>query len=457
MVSHFLLLLTLLTCTWVCSPSISLDVEEEDYDDNITPLIPIIPIEEEETMDILPELAVAANPHPNVQSQILATTPISSDCNTSRPVSSDACLMPLAGVSPGSEADLAAASAVVAAIMKSNEQGSLIDMDLLVKIFNDPNMIEKLSSERRTAATTLSASSTTVDIPTSGSKAAIPSVPLSTSTPDVVASGNTLTSTVGLFPSLLKPATPIPAVSSLNPTPDKPAILLPAIPSVSMVTSTYDKPATASVPLSRPVSGKPVSPSVFLPTPTPAPYMLRSVNKNTHHMSNGMPTAINTQPQPDPVLASGVKRAASLASISSSELGMVPLHPATGNLHAVVNQAQTTASTMPYRLSTGSASAVKDADYYKNLIRQHGADKQHKQDSQIGIHHSNFQDLKPVHNIKQGDVKHKIQKPCIYFKSSRGCRNGSNCPYLHEVSVQWGSGNVLGAQNAKRLKLGTEI
>ncbi|KAI9072804.1 hypothetical protein K1719_045246 [Acacia pycnantha] len=29
---------------------LSLDVEEEDYDDNLTPLIPIIPIEEEESL-----------------------------------------------------------------------------------------------------------------------------------------------------------------------------------------------------------------------------------------------------------------------------------------------------------------------------------------------------------------------------------------------------------------------
>jgi len=44
--------------------SISLDVEEEKSDDNNTPFIPIIPIEEEESMTNLPKLA-AANTHPN--------------------------------------------------------------------------------------------------------------------------------------------------------------------------------------------------------------------------------------------------------------------------------------------------------------------------------------------------------------------------------------------------------
>ncbi|KAK7262941.1 hypothetical protein RJT34_30523 [Clitoria ternatea] len=445
------------------SPSVSLDVEEEDYDDNITALIPIIPIEEEESMDILPELE-SANHLPNVLLQntpsqkYISATPVSSDFNTSRTVSSDACIRPLAGVSSGQDADLAAASAVVATIMSSNEQGGLIDMDLLVKIFNDPNMIEKLIDEHRSAATTLSASSNSAGIPTSGMQPAIPSVLLSASTPNVPASGTTHTSTTGLLPSGMKPATP--SVSLLTGTSDKPATLsVPAIPPGSQLTAIHDKPATASVPLSRPVSGKPATPQVLLPTHTntPAPLLRRSVNENILRMSSGISHALNTQSQQDTILATGLKRAASLASISSSELSSVPLPSATGSMHAAVNQAQSPATTMPYKLCTGSALAVKDANYYKNLIRQHGADKQDMQDSHIGIRHSNFQDLKPVHNIKQGEVKHKIQKPCIYFKSSRGCRNGTNCPYQHDVSAQWGAGNVLGAQNAKRLKLGSEI
>ncbi|RDY06801.1 Zinc finger CCCH domain-containing protein 30 [Mucuna pruriens] len=439
------------------SPSVSLDVEEEDYDDNITPPIPIIPIEEEESMDTLPELAVAVNPSPNVKLQnsqqyISAKTSVSSASNASHLVSLDPCVRPSAGVSSGLEADLAAASSAVATIMRSNEQGRLIDMDLLVKILNDPKIVEKLINEHGTAATIERASSNTVDLPTSGVKPAL----LSTSSPDVTASGTAPTSAVSLLPSGLKPANP--SVSLLNPAPDKPATLsAPAIPPVSLLSSMHDKPVTASVPLSRPLSGKPVTPSVSLLTHTPAPHMHRSVSKTFHPVSSGMPPALNTQSQQDTALASGAKRAASVASISSSELSPVPLPSATGNLHAVVNQAQPTARAMPYKLSTGSAFAVKDANYYKNLIRQHGADKQDMQDSHIGIRHSNFQDMKPVHNIKQGEVKQKIQKPCIYFKSSRGCRNGSNCPYQHDVPVQLGAGNDLGAQSAKRLKLGSEI
>ncbi|CAL5197512.1 unnamed protein product [Lathyrus oleraceus] len=435
------------------SPSVSLDVEEEDYDGSITPLIPIIPIEEEEeAMANSPESDAAANPHPNVQSPNLhqymsATSSINSDRNTSGTVSPAACLLPFAGVSSGLEADVVAASDAVAAILKSNEHGGLIDMDLLVKIFSDPKMIENLINE----ASNVGASSNAVSLPTSGLKSSIPSSPFFTSAPDMSASRNTHISSVGF--SGLNPASP--SVSYLNSTSGKPATLFaPSIPSYSTVTSPHDRSATASVPFSRPtVSGQPVSPSVFVPTPTPAPHMPRPVDNN-FHMSNGMPTALNSQPQPDSFRASGAKRPASFAfaSMSSSEPSTAPLPPPTGNLHTVFNHGQTSARTKPYQTSTGSASAVKDANYYKNLIRQHGADGQDKPDSQIGNRHSNFQDMKLGHN-NQGEVKHKSKKPCIYFNSQRGCRNGASCPFQHDVSAQSGAGNLLGPKNVKSFKM----
>lgn len=433
----------MLAGVWVCSPSVSVDVEEGDYDGSNTPLIPIIPVEEEEeSMANSPKLEEAVNLHPNVQYPNLhqymsATTSINSDRNTSGTVSPAACLLPFPGVSSGSEADVVAASDAVATILKSNEHGGLIDMDLLVKIFSDPKMIENLINE----ASNLGASSNSVSLPASGLKS--PSSPFFTPTPDMSASRNTHISPLG------------PSVSSLNSTSGKPATLFtPSIPSYSTVTSPHDRPATASIPFSRPtVSGQPVSPSVFMPTSTSAPHMPRL--DNNFHMSNGMPTALNSQPQPDSFLASGAKRPASFAfaSVSSSEPSTAPLPPPTGNLHTVFNHGQTTARIKPYQTSAGSASAVKDANYYKNLIRQHGADGQDKPDPQIGNRHSNFQDMKLGHNI-QGEVKHKIKKPCIYFNSQRGCRNGASCPFQHDVSAQsGGAGNFLGPKNPKSFKM----
>lgn len=414
----------MLTFLW-CSSSVSLDVEEEDFDDNLTPLVPIIPIEEEESMDDQPVSAAVVDALATVQSQNLllhtsaTTTPV--QCNTSS-VASHACGNPLPGISPGSEVDLVAASAAVAAIMKSNELGSLIDMDLLVRIFNDPVMIEKLVDDTSADTAVSASSNSTVGIPTSGLKPTTLSVPLSTPT-----------STVGLLSaSGMKPATP----------------------SVSLLTPAPEKPATLSIPMSRPIPGKPATPAALLHTP--APEMHRPVNKNIHHMSNGVLPSVDTQPpQQDTILASGAKHAASLASIPMTSSG--------GNMHPVKNLVRSAANTMPYQASTASAFAVKeahpvkDANYLKNLIRQHGSDEQETQDSKLGIWHSNFQDLKLAHNNKPGEVKFKIQKTCIFFNSTRGCRNGSSCPYLHDMSVQCGAGTVLGAQNAKRLKLGHEI
>lgn len=334
----------------------------------------------------------------------------------------------------GLEADLAAASAVVAAIMKNNEQGSMIDMDLLVKLLNDPLMIEKLVSDHnRTAATTVSASSNAVGIPT-------PSVSLSPTGHDKPTSGIN-TGSVGSLPnSGLKPATS-------------------SFPSLH----TLDKPSMPSLPLSRPMPGKPAASSVPLPSHTSAPDMLRPMNKNTSHLSKGgLPSLSSQPPEQDTVLSSGVKRAAPVATISSNEPSTVQIPSTSMNLHAVPHQVRPPASTMGYRPSTGSTFAgkeahpVKDLSYYKNLIRQHGADD-NTQEPQIGIRQSNFKDSKSVHDVKPGEANFKIQKPCIYFKSPRGCRNGSNCLYQHDMSAQWGSVNVLGAQNAKRVKLGPEI
>ena len=59
-----------------------------------------------------------------------------------------ASVMPTAGPAPNAEPDvLAAASAAFTAIMRSSEEGSLIDRDLLIKILSNPVMVEKLASE----------------------------------------------------------------------------------------------------------------------------------------------------------------------------------------------------------------------------------------------------------------------------------------------------------------------
>lgn len=391
------------------SPSVTFEVEKENYDDNLTPIIPIIPIEEEESKDTIPD-DVAVTKHAdmptNLQSQNLAHNipaaakyPKSSSSN----VPSSSLGKPVPAVSPRSEEDLAAAasSALAAALITSSDQCSLIDTDLLLRIFNDPTMIGNLTNQHRTAATTVSVSSKSPTV-----------------------SGTTLKT-------------------------DKPAIS-PDL--VLTVTPTFRKP---SVPSFRPVSGNSAATHSFalpIPTPTPTPshplrftptpQIHRPANKEIPPRSNVMLPNLNSYtPQPHAVVSSGVKRAAPLASVSSREFSRVALHSVSPN------QVQVQSGT------NGSASAKKDANYYKNLIRQHGSDKQ---DSQIGNLRNNNQDLKSVNNNIIRPIL-KTQKPCMYFSTPRGCRNGSNCPYQHDTSVQFAGGNALGTQIAKRMKLGPEI
>ncbi|XP_024451707.2 zinc finger CCCH domain-containing protein 6 isoform X1 [Populus trichocarpa] len=103
------------------------------------------------------------------------------------------------------------------------------------------------------------------------------------------------------------------------------------------------------------------------------------------------------------------------------------------------------------------ATQAKDINYYKNLIQQHGGDKQ-ETPQQFGSRYNHqvgtSQDLV---NSKSRESKHKIMKPCIYFNSSRGCRNGVNCAYQHDSSSQQKGSGITEVQSSKRMKMDREI
>ncbi|XP_061350788.1 zinc finger CCCH domain-containing protein 6 [Gastrolobium bilobum] len=102
--------------------------------------------------------------------------------------------------------------------------------------------------------------------------------------------------------------------------------------------------------------------------------------------------------------------------------------------------------------------STKDANYYKSLIQQHGGDKQ-----ETLAYSSNHTTQQPITNYETAYhrrtkvSKPKIMKPCIFFNSSRGCRNGANCAYQHDASFQPRGGSVTGLQNSKRMKMDNEI
>lgn len=102
---------------------------------------------------------------------------------------------------------------------------------------------------------------------------------------------------------------------------------------------------------------------------------------------------------------------------------------------------------------------TRDMNYYKNLIQQHGGERQ---EFAVPQYSNNRPEPATTNNFNNGprprDAKGKIMKPCTYFNSSRGCRNGANCAYQHDSSIQPRGNSMRDVQNTtKRMKLDREI
>lgn len=363
------------------SPSVSLDIEREHYDDSRTPLVPITPIEEDEYADIPSDLTVPGNnpvcsppvalPQGLVASETMNTAKSSA---LAAPTSEK----PALGSLPSIGADtVAAASTALAAILKSKEQGSLIDTDLLINILTDPKMIQKLINDHQSLVNTASAPET----------------------------ANTVTAPANMVSS---PSGTAPMYAS--------KLVTPIIQTWSGSKHDIKCPG----------------------------------NGNLYQVHHG----VRQPPQPE----IGMKRIIPSAALSCPEPNLVLLtKPANGNLYTVPNQARATYTTPISTLTLMEAQAVKDANYYKNLIRQHGGEKQETQEPMLAQNGNHLKDLKLVQNIKHGEVKPKSKKRCMYFNGPKGCRNGHSCPYQHDVSHQWRTGRNLEVPSAKRMRLGGEI
>ncbi|KAK4354757.1 hypothetical protein RND71_026951 [Anisodus tanguticus] len=163
-----------------------------------------------------------------------------------------------------------------------------------------------------------------------------------------------------------------------------------------------------------------------------------------------------------------------------SRIGPVPsLRPrvpeaVSASLPTPVATVSTPSSSMP-------APVARDINYYKSLIQQHGGERQetlppqysnNRTNQQLGSvqesqnnqqynHNRNNQQLSSVQESQKSynlrDSKPKIMKPCIYFNSSRGCRHGANCAYMHDASSQQRVGSLPEVQSSKRMKMDREI
>lgn len=421
------------------SPAVSLDVEEENYDDSLTPIIPLIPVEEEEAAEMPPALTEPLkNPTTSLSPAlppVLLSSGIlnSSKCNTpalNPPASQKPELgrLPDPGTHP-----ITAASAAVTAIMKSKEQGGLIDTDLLVKIFRDPKMVDKLISGNQTPPVT--------SRPVSSSRSPLYAKPAMVSAP-APANGN-----------------------------------LQHLPSEELP---WSKP-TGQIPIPCP------KPAVHFPS---MPY-----DGSLHHqLSQVQTTVTRTSMHQDAVPATGLG-----VPVPIQEPGKVSApRPPVGHLFSASNSMQTTPSLVPTESKTPQISyfkdihpnpmfdlvkstlvkkpkqpisvpqagkktnLVKDVNYIKNLIKEHGTAKKEMKDRNLfynGSHYYNHtQNPESIQNSKNRELKPKFQKPCMYFRTPKGCRNGSDCHFQHDMSFQFqtGSGDSK-LQVAKRMKFSGEI
>nr|KJB14418.1 hypothetical protein B456_002G124700 [Gossypium raimondii] len=120
------------------NPSVSADMANCQYDDKQTPQIPITPIEDEDAAIGTQSNVLAPFGAPtSLQPQLLDILPHLN------------CSMPSISNVPTNEKPTAAA---FTAINQSNENGNMIDPDLLVQILSNPKLIEKLVTEHGVAS-----------------------------------------------------------------------------------------------------------------------------------------------------------------------------------------------------------------------------------------------------------------------------------------------------------------
>lgn len=324
----------------ICSPIVSVEVENSHYNDQRTPLIPITPIEDEDAMmETLSDFTVSSNIPMSSHSVMAPGFSSSLHCSMPGIPNTLGTEIPTAATVPNVEPDIAAAaSAAFTAITKSNEHGNLIDQELLIKILSNPKLLEKLAADYGTASSAQNAPNTTS-----------PFVPLSESQSHVTLSDPP---TINIHRTESS-APPVAATSSGAFYPQSNGIGMGSLPSTR------------------------VPPQAVVPGPCPPPVGIR---------------------------------------------------------HA------------------------KDVNYYKNLIQQHGGDRQDPSHQFSGrYNHQMGANQEMVNNLKSRESKPKIMKPCIYFNSSRGCRHGANCAYQHDSSSHQRANNISEVQSAKRMKLDREI
>ncbi|KAL8524020.1 hypothetical protein ACS0TY_013835 [Phlomoides rotata] len=336
------------------NPCALVSMEETTNDSQHIPLVPITPIEDEDaSLDTTSMISLQPNSfHGTFSSQ------------------GNAAVQSTANVFPMTDSDpdiVAAVQAALSSVMSNNDQGNLIDGELLIKILKDPKMIEHLITNRAAS------SSGQKSMPSSSSFHAPQHLPTSAGMKSFASSSS---------PGM--PSTSTQYISNLRSPPK----------------NSFD-PVNIGINRRDPVSAHVTRPELVPPTGPFYP-----------------PSRIGSIPNPRPSVPDVI-------SVPSPSMG-VP---------------------------------VKDINYYKSLIQQHGGER--RESTPQFAHQSNQfsgTNQEPMNMMmKPRESKPKIMKPCIYFNSSRGCRNGVNCTFQHDVVTQQKANSVPEVQSSKRMKLDREI
>lgn len=350
------------------SPSVSRAVEEEHYDDLTTPHIPLTSIDDE------PE------PQPAAEFSLYSKSPPA-----------------FSGLGP----DLClAASAALSALLKTKEQGSLVDTDLLVKLLSDPEIVRNLLNgttanfsldtnvtEPRLAHQLVTSSAMDRNTPPK------PRTQPGNGVPHVLP---LLVQTSATVPPLSKPTQPVSSDLSMN--------------------LHHQNP-----------------PSVF----------------HTYALSSG----IKPLPRLEDSYAASPLKPSPVDDIVVSEQNTQSLNISTfnaWNMNRVPDSART--ETDP-QIRNGNinrddqvcAKPVKNLDYFKSLIREHGGVPQAT--NETNNYKGKVEDTKVV--------KAKFQIPCKYFGRGRGCKLGDSCLFLHDRSKRFCTDGTSKFPRAKRVKYGT--
>ncbi|KAI8537031.1 hypothetical protein RHMOL_Rhmol10G0303400 [Rhododendron molle] len=542
------------------SPSLPMDSQEYQLDDSRIPIIPITPIEEEEAVDLLSDMAPPQNSSFEAQSPALPQSLLSMNPNAPQSdpqpcVKSSANEKLVPEVLPGFQADVGVAVvAAITAILKGKEQGSLIDTDLLIKVLSDPKMIEILVSEQP-APDNAKTEPVYGSIPSPVAEMINKDGILTDTGSTSISGSNVVTSSVATSslrhgPVIKKLDNELGAAANIGAPNLTPSVAVPWLnpdPVIEKLVQKYGAPIDKGI--SAPLSGsKPSSPKPdplmdkliqehIAPADTavgasvsgsypmtsrvafPSPKSVPVVKKLIHEL--GVPNDAGSAPfylgkllTPPPfslpnltqedvkikrmtdgygildrignepisrsmplsnmdLMSSASKNLCPLSKIGDTGLqfkGLSPDH-ARANLITLPYVAQPSSLAKAFSLDSAPVSVfsaisaappVKDINYMKSLIRLHG-DSHETQDfslSQSGKFDVHFHDMKQAPSLIPTELKpksHVLQKPCIYFNSPKGCRNGSNCLYRHDMPRKLQPGSGLEIPHAKRLKLGGEI